>query len=504
MPVPTRRIAWLSMATVLLSAAAAHTAGSDARVAEAVKRGDSRVAAALVTQGADVNAPQGDGATALHWAALHDDLLTADLLIRAGAKASVANDLGVTPLSLASTNGSAAMIKRLVQAGASPNTALPTGELPLMTAARTGRAEAVRALLVAGAAVNATSPGGQTALMWAANDSQVEATRTLIEAGADVHASSNTGFNALMFAARAGATEVGRVLLASGATIDAASKDGTTALVVATVRGNLPFANLLLERGADPNLGPGYTPLHWAVGRWDTGVTAGESGLIARAGDWAAMGGLQKGKVEYVRTLLAHGADVNARILRSPPRFGFTIQPRWALRGATPFLLAALNDDLPLMRLLLASGATPAINTERNMTPLIAAAGFGRVPGETRIPESESLETVKFLVEELKQDVNAADDDGDTPLHSAAYAGADSVVPYLVGKHANLEARNDKDQTPLVLALTQTQTGAHPTTAAVLRALGAVGSLGLVEEAAGEPSAKPEGTPDAKKPEPRK
>src|SRR5262252_3660196 len=130
----------------------------DQRLIEAVKNRDLESVRALLKEhpaGLDVNATQGDGSTALHWAVHRDDAMVADLLIRAGAHANVANDLGVTPLHLACTNRSAAMVERLLAASASPRAALPNGETVLMTCARAGGFEAVKALVASGADVNA-------------------------------------------------------------------------------------------------------------------------------------------------------------------------------------------------------------------------------------------------------------------------------------------------------------------------------------------------------------
>ena len=143
-----------------------------AGVADAAKHQDwSAVRAALEDVddgGNNLNAPLGDGATALHWAVYWDDLTTTRLLLAAGATVGAANDLGVTPLWLACNNGSAAMVETLVTAGADPGAALPSGETPLMTASRTGSADAVRSLLAHGADVTAReNEHGQTALMWA-------------------------------------------------------------------------------------------------------------------------------------------------------------------------------------------------------------------------------------------------------------------------------------------------------------------------------------------------
>ena len=98
---------------------ASAAAASD--VADAAMRGDKAAVRALLAQKADVNAPQGDGATALHWAAYRGDRELADMLIRAGANVKAANREGATPLWLASVNGDAAIIAALLTAGADPN-----------------------------------------------------------------------------------------------------------------------------------------------------------------------------------------------------------------------------------------------------------------------------------------------------------------------------------------------------------------------------------------------
>jgi ankyrin repeat protein len=70
-------------------------------------KGDGTTVRTLLRQKADVNAPQADGATAIHWAVYHDDLELAGLLIGAGANVKAANREGATPLSLGCVNGNA-------------------------------------------------------------------------------------------------------------------------------------------------------------------------------------------------------------------------------------------------------------------------------------------------------------------------------------------------------------------------------------------------------------
>src|SRR5262245_56130885 len=130
---------------VLLLVGRAAPADSGSPLADAAEKQAHATVAALLEKGVDVNAPQEDGTTALHWAAYHDDLPMAALLIKAGASAGAVNFYGVRPLSLACTNGNTEVVEVLLKAGADAGTALPGGETVLMTAARTGKVGPVHA-----------------------------------------------------------------------------------------------------------------------------------------------------------------------------------------------------------------------------------------------------------------------------------------------------------------------------------------------------------------------
>jgi ankyrin repeat protein len=179
----------LGLAALLLTVGSLAAARPD--IADAAMRGDRAAVRTLLQQGADVNARQPDGATAMHWAAYREDLEMARMLVAAGADVKAANRNGSTPLWLAATNGDAAMIRALLDAGANPNEALPLGRTPLMLASRTGALEAMRVLIDRGANVNARdSERGTTPLMWAADQGHAAAVRLLIDRGADIAARS--------------------------------------------------------------------------------------------------------------------------------------------------------------------------------------------------------------------------------------------------------------------------------------------------------------------------
>ncbi len=162
--------------------------GPDAPVADAARRGDLEEVRLLLREGADVNAPMGDGMTALHWAAQRGDAEMGATLLVAGARTSAGTRIGrYTPLHLAARGGRAGMIALLVEAGADPDARTTnSGATPLHLAAASGEPAAVAALLDAGAEVDALeSAWGQTPLIFAASAGRTAVVRALLAAGAD-------------------------------------------------------------------------------------------------------------------------------------------------------------------------------------------------------------------------------------------------------------------------------------------------------------------------------
>ena len=423
-------------------------------VSDAAEQRDWKAVQKLLATGADVNAAQVDGTTALHWAAYHENIETASLLVRAGANAKTLNRYGVPPLAEACRTGNAAIVNLLLDAGADANATLKGGESMLMLAARSGNVDAVKSLLARGADPKARERLGQTALMWAAAEGHTAIVRALMDAGADVDATLDSGFTAFFFAVRSGHLETVRAFLAAGADAKAmmqrpkTGRPVTSPLMLAVQNGHYELAIALIDAGADPNdVRTGFTPLHTVamVRRPDSSdssdpATPSGQGRLSSA--------------DFVREIVKRGANVNYRLPKNAPK-----QPAsWSSigsPGATPFLFAADRVDVPLMRLLLELGADPLMPNFDNTTPLMAAAGVGtNEPQEEAGEESEALEAVKMLVK-LGADVNTVDNNGDTAMHGAAFNISPLVVTLLADSGADPQIwkiPNKAGGTPLFIA----------------------------------------------------
>ena len=406
---------------LVLAVSAGLGARDSAPVAAAAQSRDVATVRALLKQGADVNAAQGDGMTALHWAALNGEAELSSMLLYAGANWRAMTRLGgFVPLHLAAQSGAAAIVDQLLQAGADASQRTATGATALMLAAASGSAKTVDVLLAHGAELNATEKAhGQTALMFAAAAGRVDVVRTLLARGAtpsittkviDLEAltaapgeealqqqqgqrapaqggnrpapaappvvevagltrpyryneliGKQGGLTALLLAARQGAFEAVQALLEGGADINQASPaDGLTPLLIATINGHFDLATHLIERGADVRAfsDNGVTPVYAALNvQWAPKAFYPQPRAYLQQ---------NTSYLQLMKTLLDKGADPNARLRRKVWYSTYNFDNlRLEEVGATPFWRAAYAADVDAMKLLVSYGADPHLPTAK-------------------------------------------------------------------------------------------------------------------------------------------
>ncbi|MGH7576838.1 MAG: ankyrin repeat domain-containing protein [Longimicrobiales bacterium] len=362
----------------------------DSPVADAAMRGDREGVRALLHQGADVNAAQGDGMTALHWAATHGDDDLARMLLYAGATLDAATRNGnYTALHLAARAGSAPVVRVLLDAGADVGTATTSGgATALHFAAAQGDAEVIAALIEHGADVDVReSAWGQTPLMWAAAYDRLEALETLIAHNADIALASNVeDVPSLEREARAAARARNRRMAALRAADSTAEAEtgaepgrgrGEGGEPAATTR---PDSTRPAERAEgnerrDPDrtappdsaAEAGAEPSREAASRDSpTRRTGDDEPRALSYGELVGnKGGLtpllfaaRQGNVESAVALLETGADID-KVSDGD--------------HTSPLLMATINGHFDLAMLLLERGADPHLASDAGATPLYAA-----------------------------------------------------------------------------------------------------------------------------------
>jgi uncharacterized protein len=458
-------------------------AGEAGALADAAMHGDLDAMRTLVKHGADANERGAFGTPALHWRVRVDDLAGAKFLLASGADANGTTERGVTPLELAIDNGNAAMVALLLKARADANHLDHVGETPLMRASEVGVLPVLQLLLKHGAVVDVREANyGQTALMFAARAGHADVVATLLASGANPNVATKVGATPAFiapnsvpgfgfgvgilrggvpadrgrreptpggmtpYAARHDRVDVAKLLIKAGADVNAKEANGIWPLLMAISNDNMAVASLLLQGGSAVNGQDWYgrSPLWEAVNVRNLYVH-----------NATFKNGIERAPVlELIRELLAAGADVNARTRETPPFRNHLLEITGSLEwvdftGQTPFLTAALAGDVTVMRLLLAHGADPRIDTFEGTSPLMAAAGVNWVLAQTWTEGPDQLLEAVKLCYELDMPVNQANSMGITALHGAANRGSDAIIRFLVEKGADLTAQDKQHRTAL-------------------------------------------------------
>ncbi|HVH26014.1 MAG TPA: ankyrin repeat domain-containing protein [Vicinamibacterales bacterium] len=488
---------------VLLVGATAFMSGATSDVADAVMKGDTAAVRKLLSGKADVNAPQVDGATALHWAVYRDDVELVNLLLGAGANTGAANREGTTPLMMASLYGNPKMIDALIKGGADAKQRGPNGETTVMMAARNGNPDAIKLLVAAGADVNAKEGiRATTALMWAAEQGHAAAVKSLVELGADVSAKSGAAglprnymapavnVNAVDVnnrrraeAAKAGRTyeeqlafeqatgagpsddraaQAAAFVASGGATAEEAAaalgipvEQVNAAIAAQSGGGNRGAGGAGQGRGRGGQFGQGGARPQ-AQPQTDQDADVIIAGLVG-----GGSGGLtplvfaaRQGDIESAKVLLDAGANVN----------------QVTEYGWSPLLVATNNRNYRLGAMLLERGADPNIANKGGWSPLYLATDNRNIEGgdyPVPKPDMEHLEYLRLLLakgadpnQRVKENTLSRTiftmqwfyEPGATPFIRAAQSSDIELLKLLLAHGADPKLETDNGDTALTAA----------------------------------------------------
>ena len=466
----------LSLVAVVCVMVPLSAAPSDSPVADAAMHHDAAAVKALLLQGGDVNAAQGDGMTALHWAARDGNVELVQMLVYAGANLEATTRLGgYTPLHLAARDGRAEVVDALLNAGARAKATTSSGTTPLMLAAAAGNTAAVTALLHHGADVNARETAkGETALMFAAAADRVDAINVLLQHGADTKVTTTVldweklpkSDPRLPYAefAKAFGIKLGQ---AGGAPKTAGAHEAAPAGPKTPPAEQAPEAETASKAPASAAARAGI-PGTKGAGAVKPGANQAAVFLefigayVKLVGTQGGLTALQfatrQGNVGAARALLAGGADVN--------------QPDPA-DHTTPLLSAIINGHFDLAEELLARGADPNAMQVNGVTPLYATlncrwASRTLYPQPTAYRQQQTtyLQLMKDLLDhgakpnvrltekvwysEYNFDLSGVNEAGATPFWRAAYADDVDAMKLLIAHGADPAVATNKPKGPVL------------------------------------------------------
>ena len=418
---------------------------ADSPVADAAEQGDAQIVRTLLQQGEDVNAAQSDGLTALHWAALNNDLEIAKLLLYAGATVKPMTRVGgYTPLHLASRSGYSEVMRAMLDAGADPNKLTSTGVTAMHFAAQADAPGAIKVLAEHGGNLDVVDGVFQrTPLMFAAVKNASRALEVLVELGSDLEIVTRVK-DYVEFAEETNADRTRRNRVRDAEKDPDLNNAGSgrggsfrpqtgNQNNSATPPDSTDTKDPDEDEEVDPDLPP---PVRALSGNEQIGNQGGFTALHFAA---------REGHIKVARQLVDGGAEINHLTEGDQ---------------SSPLLVAVINGNYDLARMLLEHGADPNLVSDDGAGPLFATLNIEwslrtwyPQPSMFRQQETSYLEFAELLMKagaEPNQRVSThiwyaaynagrmgVDFTGATPFWRASYAHDVNAMKLLVAYGAD-------------------------------------------------------------------
>ncbi|XP_052695777.1 serine/threonine-protein phosphatase 6 regulatory ankyrin repeat subunit C-like, partial [Crassostrea angulata] len=435
----------------------------------------------LLNNGANINLCDKDGTSPLYMACQYGHDSTVKLLLSNGSDIKLCKEDGSSPLHMACFNGHDSTVQLLLSNGADINLCDKDGASPLYEACENGHDSTLQLLLNNGANINLCDKDGTSPLHMACFNGHDSTVQLLLRNGADINLRMKNGSSPLYVACENGHDSTLQLLLSNGADIKLCKEDGFSPLHMACFNGHDSTLQLLLNNGANINLcdKDGTSPLYTACpyGHDSTVKLLLSNGadikLCKKDGSSPLHMACFKGHDSTVQPLLSNGADINLRMKDgSSPLYvacqnGHDNTVQLLLRnganinlcdkdGSSPLHMACLNEEDSTAQLLLNNGADINLCDEDGTSPLDIASQFGHDS------------TVQLLLNN-GANINLCDKDRTSPLHFASQNGHDSTVHILLSNGAVINLCDEDGDSPLYVAC---QSG-HDSTVQILLSNGA-------------------------------
>jgi ankyrin repeat protein len=373
---------------------------------ESVRKGDIEQVKKLISEGADVNKKDRRNCTVLHYAAQQGYRDIGELLISKGANVDAAGPGYLTPLYYAVQHGHRDIAELLIVAGADLNAKEPPWFTPLQHAVRNGHRDMAELLHFAAlydrkelAVLFTKNKVIKPSIHVSARLGKLTEVKDFLENGVDVNVKDVLKRTPLHYSAMEGKIDIARLLIEAGADLNYKDKDGQLAASLAMENWHMEMAELLVSKGSDVTL--------------DLAVYLGD--------------------LDKVKSFIKNQPDVNEAQLNRLLNLSF-------------YYKSIYQGNTTVPEYLLDKGANPNRRSNYDAT-ILQEWAWGGDPELTKI--------VMGILIKKGADVNARShrDLRWTPLHGACTRRRGSVAEFLVENGADINAKDGKGQTPLLISV---------------------------------------------------
>ena len=426
---------------------------------DAARQGDDKQTIKAIKDGADVNATDEEGMTALAYDGLNDDYKLVKKLLKLNAT------VDASAIIASATMDNQKVVKQFTKAGFDVNAKNSSGDTPVFHALKTDNMQLFSFFEDAGANLSIPDSEGNTMLIYAiSNNKEFDLIQKLSQNEYMVNQANELGQTPFLLALTNEDQRIVELLMNRGADVNVQTQSGLTPLWFSLEKNDMALFNQFAGKGANVNsIRNGETPLTYAIKKDQSALITSLLGFGAdptvdnASGQTPLSMTLRNNKTELFGQLLLQGKQN----LNKPNRYGYTLLDE-AFKYSNSTLIKSLIDQ----------GATfgPA-QQQKKLTPLMYAIEYGKNDLIYELIEPATINQESFfgktalilaieqgntsLMQELVQrgaNVNQKNYMGNAPIGYAVISEDPNLVRQLISSGANVNTFNQYGSTPLIEA----------------------------------------------------